>query len=231
MIWRYHYFWKHPHSPWFSMGNGVKRIPQKNPVIRAFTASKSRMFKPQGVSGTDSGAPSWDQGCLPKKEPNETTKQALDLNLWPPTSFFFFFSVWRFLKGPGLSKKTMGPKKGCWTAREMTRFRGLLNRSPGKLWSNLTDWRIFFINGLVVQKPPTVVFLVCVGPTKEMDTMFMQRQMGAGIFNCDGHAVPLRCIRSVMWLPMPHPWDEDVYLPTMRSIEIVDLYSKCRYLG
>eukprot|EP00438_Fugacium_kawagutii_P012720 Skav215966 [mRNA] locus=scaffold498:50472:65543:+ [translate_table: standard] len=37
-------------------------------------------------------------------------------------------------------------------------------------------------------KPTLFCFSVArVGP--EMDTMFMQRQMGAGIFDCDGHAV------------------------------------------
>ena len=117
MIWRYHYFWKHPHSPWFSMGNGVKRIPPKNPLIRVFTESTSRMFKPQGVfllffeghgfRGT-TGSPGW-----PKKRTKRNNQTSPWSQLVAPHSVFgCFFFRWKISKRPeAFQKKSHGAKK------------------------------------------------------------------------------------------------------------------------
>eukprot|EP00438_Fugacium_kawagutii_P000053 Skav215899 [mRNA] locus=scaffold1542:69726:70994:- [translate_table: standard] len=73
------------------------------------------------------------------------------------------------------------------TANRMQIQEWLHNNSQGDCHQPCADEK-YPIPPTSVGKPSLFCFSVArMGP--EMDTMFMQRQMGAGIFDCDGHAV------------------------------------------
>ena len=74
------------------------------------------------------------------------------------------------------------------TANRMKIQEWLHNNSQGECHMPCADEGAYPIPETGKGKPSLFCFSVArMGP--EMDTMFMQRQMGAGIFNCDGHAV------------------------------------------